>query len=88
MLGTYFTIEAFDEFQRPFEKNFAGWSDDKVDGITGVGADCKAGDGDYAFLHGWKMIAGVHAKPFLGIEQTGKPVLCVIVIGGDIQTGR
>ena len=73
-LGTYSTIEAFDEFQRPFEKTFAGWSDGKVDGITGLGADCKAGDGDYAFLHGWKMITGVNAKPFLGIEQTGKRV--------------
>ena len=36
-----------------------------------MGADCKAGDGDYAFLHGWKMITGIHVKPFLGIEPTG-----------------
>ena len=36
-----------------------------------MSADCKAGDGDYAFLHGWKMITGIHVKPFLGIEPTG-----------------
>ena len=73
-LGTYSKIEAFDEFRRPFEKTFVGWGDGEIDGITGVSADCKAGDGDYAFLHGWKMITGFHAKPFLGIEQTGKRV--------------
>lgn len=73
-LGTYVTVEAFDTFQRPFEKTFSGWGDGKKDGISGVGADCKAGDGDYVFLHGWKMITGVHAKPFLGIEPTGNRV--------------
>ena len=73
-LGTYLKIEAFDEFRRPFEKTFAGWGDCNDDGITGVGADCKAGDRDYAFLHGWKMITGVHVKPFLGIAQTGNRV--------------
>ena len=73
-LGTYSTIDAFDAFQRPFEKTFAGWGDGKEDGITGVSADCKAGDGEYAFLHGWKMITGVHVKPFLGIEPTGNRV--------------
>jgi predicted ester cyclase len=73
-LGTYSTIHAFDAFQRPFEKTFAGWGDGKEDGITGVSANCKAGDGEYAFLHGWKMITGVHVKPFLGIEPTGNRV--------------
>ena len=43
-LGTYFTIDAFIEFQRPFEKTFVGLVDGKDDGITGVSADCKAGD--------------------------------------------
>ena len=46
----------------------------KGEGISGVAADCKAGDGDYAFLHGWKMITGIHLKPFLGIEPTGNRV--------------
>jgi len=55
-------------------KSFDGWGDGKEDGISGVGADCKAGDGDYAFLHGWKMITGVHVNPFLGIEPTGNRV--------------
>ena len=73
-LGTYATIDAFDAFQRPFEKTFAGWGEGKEDGISGVTADCKAGDGDYAFLHGWKMITGLHVKPFLGIEPTGNRV--------------
>ena len=73
-LGTYATVEAFDKFQRPFEKTFSGWGDGKDDGISDVGADCKAGDGDYAFLHGWKMITGVHVNPFLGIEPTGNRV--------------
>ena len=73
-LGTYATIDAFDVFQRPFEKTFAGWGDGKADGISGVAADCNAGDGDYAFLHGWKMITGVHVKTFLGIEPTGNRV--------------
>ena len=73
-LGTYATVEAFDKFQRPFEKTFSGWGDGKEDGISGVGADCKAGDGDYAFLHGWKMITGVHVNPFLGIAPTGNRV--------------
>ena len=70
-LGSYATVDAFDAFQRPFETTFAGWGDGKEEGISGVGADCKAGDGDYAFLHGWKMITGIHVKPFLGIEPTG-----------------
>ena len=73
-LGTYFTIDAFIEFQRPFEKTFVGLVDGKDDGITGVGVDCKVRDGDYAFMHDQKMITGVHAKPFLGIEQTGNRV--------------
>ena len=73
-LGTYATVKTFDEFQRPFEKTFSGWGDGKEDGISGVGADCKAGDGDYAFLHGWKMITGVHVNPFLGIAPTGNRV--------------
>ena len=70
-LGSYATIDAFDQFQRPFEATFAGWGDGKDEGISGVGADCKAGDGNYAFLHGWKMITGIHVKTFLGIEPTG-----------------
>lgn len=73
-LGSYTTINAFDSFQRPFEKMFSGWGDGQEDGISGVGADCKAGDGNYAFLHGWKMITGIHVKPFLGIEPTGNRV--------------
>ena len=73
-LGTYATIDAFDAFQRPFEKTFSGWGDGIDDGISGVGADCKSGDGDYAFLHGWKMITGIHVNPFLGIEPTGNRV--------------
>lgn len=73
-LGSYQTVEAFAEFQRPFETTFDGWGDGKDEGITGVAANCKAGDGDYAFLHGWRMITGVHVKPFLGLEPTGKRV--------------
>ena len=37
-LGTYATVEAFDQFQRPFEKTFSGWGDGKEDGISGVGS--------------------------------------------------
>lgn len=73
-LGTYSTVDAFDAFQRPFETTFEGWGDGKGAGITDVGADCKSGDGEYAFLHGWRMITGVHVKPFLGLEPTGKRV--------------
>ena len=73
-LGSYATVEAFAEFQRPFELTFDGWGDGQEDGIEGVGASCKAGDGDYAFLCGWPMITGVQVKPFLGIEPTGKRV--------------
>ncbi len=73
-LGSYSTLDGFAEFQRPFERTFEGWGDGKEIGITGVGADCKAGDGDYAFLSGWPMITGVHVGPFLGLEPTGKRV--------------
>ncbi|MEP2530415.1 ester cyclase [Shimia sp.] len=73
-LGSYHTVDAFADFQRPFETTFDGWGDGKEDSINGVGANCKAGDGGYAFLHGWRMITGVHVKPFLGLEPTGKRV--------------
>ena len=73
-LGSYATIDGFAEFQRPFELTFDGWGDGSEAGITGVGASCKAGDGDYAFLSGWPMITGVHVAPFLGLEPTGKRV--------------
>jgi len=73
-LGSYATLKAFAAFQRPFELTFDGWGDGQEEGISGVGSDCKAGDGDYAFLHGWRQITGVHAGPFLGLEPTGKRV--------------
>ena len=73
-LGSYATIEAFAAFQRPFELTFEGWGDGQNEGITGVGSNCKAGDGDYAFLHGWRQITGVHVRPFLGLDATRKRV--------------
>ena len=73
-LGSYATVDAFADFQRPFELTFDGWGDGSEAGIKDVGADCKAGDGDYAFLSGWPMITGIHVGPFLGIEPTGKRV--------------
>lgn len=73
-LGTCTTVDAFDAFQRPFESTFEGWGDGKEAGISSVQANCKAGDGEYTFLHGWRMITGVHIKPFLGLEPTGKRV--------------
>ena len=73
-LGSYTTVDAFANFQSPFENTFQGWGDGKDAGITGVGSNCKAGDGDYAFLCGWPQITGVHVKPFLGLKPTGKRV--------------
>ncbi len=73
-LGSYSTIEGFAEFQRPFELTFDGWGDGTEVGIEGVGASCKAGDGQYAFLSGWPMITGIQVKPFLGLDPTGKRV--------------
>lgn len=73
-LGTYATIDGFAEFQRPFELVFDGWGDGKEAGIENVGSNCKAGDGEYAFLHGWRQITGVHVRPFLGLEPTIKRV--------------
>ena len=73
-LGSYSTIDAFGAFQRPFELTFDGWGDGKEDGIEGVGSHCKAGDGDYAFLHGWRQITGIHVRPFMGLEPTGRRV--------------
>ncbi|WP_114283736.1 ester cyclase [Candidatus Halocynthiibacter alkanivorans] len=73
-LGSYATVDDFANFQSPFEDTFEGWGDGKDAGITGVGSNCKAGDGDYAFLCGWPQITGVQVKPFLGIEATGKRV--------------
>ncbi len=73
-LGTYSTVEAFAAFQRPFERTFEGWGDGQEDGITGVGSHCKAGDGDYVFLHGWRQITGVQTGPFLGLSPTNKRV--------------
>ncbi|WP_209599327.1 ester cyclase [Ruegeria sp. HKCCSP351] len=73
-LGSYATVDAFAEFQSPFEDTFEGWGDGKDAGVTGVGSNCKVGDGDYAFLCGWPQITGVHVKSFLGLEPTGKRV--------------
>ena len=73
-LGSYATLSGFSEFQSPFEQIFDGWGDGKDAGIKGVGANCKAGDGEYAFLSGWPMITGVQVKPFLGLDTTGKRV--------------
>ena len=73
-LGSYSTVDGFQEFQVPFKNTFEGWGDGQREGITGVGSNCKAGDGDYVFLSGWPQITGIHVKPFLGIEPTGKRV--------------
>lgn len=73
-LGSYATVDAFADFQRPFELTFDGWGDGQNEGIAGVGSSCKAGDGDYVFLSGWPQITGVHVKPFLGIEPTYKRI--------------
>ena len=72
--GSYATLDAFEAFQVPFEQTFEGWGDGQREGITGVGSNCKAGDGDYAFLCGWPQITGIHVKPFLGIEPKGQRV--------------
>jgi len=72
--GSYVTTEAFAAFQVPFEKTFEGWGDGTRQGIKGVGSQCKAGDGDYAFLSGWPQITGVHVKPFMGIQPTNKRI--------------
>ena len=73
-LGSYATVDGFAQFQRPFALVFDGWGDGQEQGITGVGSNCKAGDGDYAFLHGWRQITGVHVRPFLGLEPTHRRV--------------
>ena len=73
-LGSYATVDAFAQFQSPFEQTFEGWGDGQEAGFTDVGSNCKAGDGDYVFLHGWRQITGVHVDPFLGLEPTGKRV--------------
>jgi hypothetical protein len=72
--GSYVTTEAFAAFQVPFEKTFEGWGDGTRQGIIGVGSQCKAGDGDYAFLSGWPQITGIHVKPFMGIEPTNQRI--------------
>ena len=72
--GTYATVDAFEAFQVPFEKCFQGWGDGQNEGLSGIGSSCKAGDGNYAFLSGWPQITGIHVRPFLGIEPTGKRV--------------
>lgn len=72
--GSYVSVDAFQAFQTPFEQIFEGWGDGRPEGIEGVGVDCKAGDGDYAFLSGWPTITGVHIKPFMGIRPEGKRV--------------
>ena len=73
-LGSYSTVDAFAGFQRPFEQTFDGWGDGSEAGFTDFGSNCKAGDGDYAFLHGWRQITGVQTRSFLGLEPTGKRV--------------
>ncbi len=73
-LGSYATVDAFAAFQRPFELTFDGWGDGSEAGFSDVGSNCKAGDGAYAFLHGWRQLTGVHTKPFLGLAPTGKRV--------------
>ncbi len=68
--GSYATIDAFHDFQVPFEKTFEGWGDGRQDGISGVGIQCKSGDGNYAFLSGWPAITGIQRQPFMGIDTT------------------
>ena len=72
--GSYVTTDAFEAFQVPFEETFEGWGDGRPEGITGVGIQCKAGDGDYVFLSGWPAITGVHVKPFFGIKPEQKRI--------------
>jgi predicted ester cyclase len=72
--GSYVSVDAFQAFQTPFEQTFEGWGDGRPEGIEGVGVDCKAGDGDYAFLSGWPTITGVHVKPFMGIRPEGQRI--------------
>lgn len=72
--GSYVSVESFRAFQVPFEQTFEGWGDGRSEGIEGVGVNCKAGDGDYAFLSGWPAITGVHVKPFMGINPDGKRI--------------
>ena len=73
-LGSYHGLNAFRTFQRPFEETFEGWGDGAEAGFEGVGSNCKAGDGEYAFLHGWRQLTGVQVKPFLGLPATQKRV--------------
>lgn len=72
--GSYMTVNAFQQFQTPFEQTFEGWGDGRAEGVSGVGVSCKAGDGQYAFLSGWPAITGVHVKPFMGIAPEGKRI--------------
>lgn len=73
-LGSYATLKGFSQFQRPFEETFEGWGEGAEAGHEGVGSNCKSGDGDYAFLHGWRQLTGVQVKPFLGLPATNKRV--------------
>ena len=72
--GSYVTTDAFEAFQVPFEETFEDWGDGRPEGITGVGIQCKAGDGDYVFLSGWPAITGVHVKPLFGIKPEQKRI--------------
>ena len=42
--------------------------------VTGVGSQCKSGDGEYTFLCGWPQLTGVQVKSFLGVPATNKRV--------------
>jgi predicted ester cyclase len=73
-LGSYITVEAFGEFQTPFEQTFKGWGRGREDNIFTTKIDCKGGDGDYVYLSGWPALTGIHIKPFLGILPTNKRI--------------
>ena len=71
--GSFIGVEAFGDFQVPFEASFEGWSGGAADnGLTAHFT--RFGDGDYVCSGGWPSLTGVHVKPFLGCDPTSERV--------------
>ena len=71
--GAFMGLNDFARFQVPFERAFEGWSGGAANnGITRHA--CRFADGNYICTAGWPSLTGIHIKPFLDQDATGKRV--------------
>lgn len=71
--GSYIGVDAFRNFQVPFESAFEGWSGGLSDGSP-TRHFSRFGDDYYVCSGGWPSLSGRHVKPFLGQDPSGEMV--------------